>query len=82
MLIEYRWDAAALGGGGGWFAPELSLAHAVTIRSVPEAEVWEYDLVTVSKSERGLEQTVQGKSVTVRWPVTAGEGRIEVMLEG
>ncbi|HSD30760.1 MAG TPA: alpha-amylase/4-alpha-glucanotransferase domain-containing protein [Gemmatimonadales bacterium] len=79
ILIEYRWDVTALGGGGGWFAPELSLAHPVSIRCVPEAERWEHDLVTVSKSERGLEQTVQGRSVTVRWPIAAGEGRIELV---
>lgn len=81
ILIEYRWDVAALGGGGGWFAPELSLAHPVTIRCVPEAERWEHDLVTVSKSEQGLEQTVQGRSITVRWPIAAGEGRIELVLD-
>src|SRR5512135_2571908 len=81
IVIEYRWDAAALGDGGGWFAPELSLAHPVAIRCVPEAERWEYDLVTVSKSERGLEQTVQGRSITVRWPIAAGEGRIELAWE-
>ena len=80
IVIEYRWDAAALGDGGGWFAPELSLARPVAIRCVPEAERWEYDLVTVSKSERGLEQTVQGRSITVRWPIAAGEGRIELEL--
>jgi hypothetical protein len=34
--------------------------------------------VTVSKSERGLEQTVQGRSITVRWPIALGEGRIEM----
>lgn len=79
ILIEYRWDVTALGGGGGWFAPELSLAHPVSIRCVPEAERWEHDLVTVSKSERGLEQTVQGRSITVRWPIAAGEGRIELV---
>jgi hypothetical protein len=81
ILIEYRWDVAALEGGGGWFAPELSLAHPVAIRCVPDAELWEYDLVTVSKSERGLEQTVQGRSITARWPIAAGEGRIELVLD-
>lgn len=81
ILIEYRWDAAALAGGGGWFAPELSLAAPVTVRCVPEADVWEYDIGTLSKSERGLEQTVQGRSVTVRWPIAAGEGRIELVLD-
>ena len=79
ILIEYRWDAAAL--GSGWFAPELSLAHPVTIRCIPEAERWEHDIVTVSKSERGMEATVQGRSITVRWPVSAAEGRIELTWE-
>jgi hypothetical protein len=76
ILIEYRWDAAAL--GNGWFAPELSLAHPVAIRCIPDAEIWEHDIATVSKSERGLEETVQGRSITVRWPMKVGEGRIEL----
>ena len=79
ILIEYRWDAAAL--SNGWFAPELSLAHPVTIHCIPEAELWEHDIVTMSKSDRGMEQTVQGRSITVRWPVSAAEGRIELTWE-
>jgi hypothetical protein len=79
VVMEYRWDAAAL--GAGWFAAEVSLAHPAVVRCVPEAELWEHDIVTVSKSERGLEETVQGRSITARWPVAAGEGRIELSWE-
>jgi 4-alpha-glucanotransferase len=76
IVLEYRWDPAAV--GSGWFAPEVSLAHPATVRFVPDGETWEYDIVTVAKSERGFEETVQGRSLTVRWPVEAGSGRIEL----
>ncbi len=79
VLIEYRWDAAAL--RDGWFAPELSLAHPAAVRCIPDAERWEHDITTVSKSERGLEETVQGRSITVRWPAGVTEGRIELSWE-
>ena len=82
IVFEYRWDAAALGGDGSWFAPELSLAQAMTIRCVPEAALWEHPIVTLSKSERGLEETVQGRSITVRWPIGLGEGRLELAEPG
>jgi hypothetical protein len=84
VVIEYRWDPAALGEGGergGWFAPELSLACPVTVRCTPDAERWEYDILTISKSERGLEATVQGRSITLRWPIDAAGGRIELSWE-
>jgi hypothetical protein len=38
--------------------------------------VWSFAIATVSKSERGLDETVQGQSVTPRWPVATGEARI------
>jgi hypothetical protein len=40
--------------------------------------VWSFPIATVSKSERGLDETVQGQSLTPRWPVALGEARIEV----
>ena len=40
--------------------------------------LWSYDVTTVAKSERGLEETLQGRSFTPRWPVSLGAARIEV----
>jgi hypothetical protein len=76
--VTYRWDPAAFP-AGALFAPELSLARLPNIEYVPAADVWSFPITTVSKSERGLDETVQGQSVTPRWSAALGEARIEVM---
>ena len=45
------------------------------------ADVWRFPISTYSKSERGFDETVQGESVTVRWPVRAGEGWIRLSVK-
>ena len=71
LRVDYTWDPAAFP-AGGWFAPELSVATTREVICVPPAEVWRYDIATVAKSERGLEKTRQGTSLTPRWPVALG----------
>jgi hypothetical protein len=34
----------------------------------------------VSKSERGLDETVQGKSLTPRWPAALGRAQVELVV--
>jgi 4-alpha-glucanotransferase len=75
--VTYRWDREAFP-PSALFAPELSLAHHLEPACVPDAEVWSFPIATVSKSERGLDDTVQGTSLTLRWPVKVGEARIEI----
>ena len=75
--VTYRWDPAALP-AGAWFAPELSLASALELDVDPPAESWRFPIETVAKSERGLERTLQGESVTPRWRVEDGAARIEL----
>ena len=77
LVVMYHWDPGALP-AAAFFAVELSLAQPLRVRSVPAAEAWSFRITTVSKSERGLDETVQGQSITPRWPVASGEGRIEV----
>lgn len=77
VVVEFRWEPDARP-GDRVFTTELSLGHPTEIRCTPDAEIWESDIVTVSKSERGLEDTVQGRSVTVRWPAAGGVGKIEL----
>ena len=77
LAVTYRWDAAALP-EGGWFAPELSLAAPLDLVADPPSEAWRFPIETVAKSERGLERTLQGESVTPRWPVRDGAARIEL----
>ncbi len=82
LTVQWRWDPAALAAdGGAWFAPELSLAEPLAFRCEPPAEVWTFVIATVSKSERGLDQTVQGTSHTPRWPVSGGAARVDVPVD-
>src|SRR5207248_9877298 len=67
LTVTYRWDAAGLP-AAAWFAPEISLAHPLELTCTPETDVWSFPIATVSKSERGLDETVQGRSLTPRWP--------------
>ena len=77
LTVAYRWDPAALP-TGACFAPEISLAHPLELRCTPVTDVWSFPITTVAKSERGLDETVQGLSLTPRWPVALGEARVEL----
>lgn len=80
LTVTYRWDPAGLP-ARAWFAPELSLEHdpGVTFAPAPAA-VWRHDIATMSKNESGLEQTVQGVSVTPLWPTALGSARLVIPL--
>jgi hypothetical protein len=52
------------------------------ITCTPATPVWTYDIATVAKSEKEIETTTQGRSVTPLWPVTVGEARIEIRTSG
>ncbi len=80
LTISYRWDPS-VGQPEDLFAPEISLFAPLEIRSEPEAEIWTFPIETVAKSERGLDRTVQGQSVTLRWPVHLGEATVEIAPE-
>jgi alpha-amylase/alpha-mannosidase (GH57 family) len=72
ISLRYAWDP------GGWapddvFTTELSLAGPLEAVSEPEAETWTFTIETVAKSERGLDRTRQGESLTLRWPARLGE---------
>jgi alpha-amylase/alpha-mannosidase (GH57 family) len=80
LEVTYRWDPASLP-ADAWFATELSLAADPGLGFEPEpAHVWRYDIVTMSKRESGLEETVQGEAVTPLWPT--GLGRARIVLGG
>ncbi len=79
LAVAYRWDAGAVHPGGR-FAPELSLASPLDLDLDPRAELWRFAIETVAKSERGLERTRQGESVTPLWPVSVGAARIVLRL--
>jgi alpha-amylase len=77
VTVSYQWDPEAFP-DGSLFAPELSVAHGAKIRVSPEAPAWSFVIKTVSKSERGFDETAQGESLTPRWPVRLGRGQIEI----
>jgi 4-alpha-glucanotransferase len=75
--VRYRWDPSS-GHPDDLFTSELSLFAPLEIRADPEAEQWSFPIETVAKSERGLDRTVQGHSITFRWPLISGEARLQV----
>jgi alpha-amylase len=77
IAVSYQWDLS-IGLPDDWFAPELSIYAPLGIRTDPAAEVWTFPIETVAKSERGLDRTRQGDSLTLRWPVRLGEARVEL----
>ncbi len=78
--IRYRWHPAAFP-DDSFFAPEVSYSAPLEITCTPAVELWTYEIRTVAKSEKGLEETVQGRSATPRWPVGLGEGKIEIRVK-
>jgi alpha-amylase/alpha-mannosidase (GH57 family) len=79
LRVNYRWDPS-LGQPDDLFATELSLFAPLELRTDPTADVWTFSIETVAKSERGLDRTRQGESITLRWPVTLGEASLEISL--
>ncbi len=75
--VAYTWNAAAAP-PHAVFAPELSLTREVPLRLRPDAEVWRSNITTVARSERGFEETVQGVSLTPRWPARLGTCSLEL----
>lgn len=75
--VHYRWDPADFP-EDTVFATELSLGADAEVLAFPDSEVWTLPITTFSKSERGFDETVQGDSVTVRWPIETGWGRIRL----
>jgi len=75
--VSYTWDPAGLG-ANAMFAPELSVARSIPVHVHPDAEIWRSEITTVARSERGFEETVQGFSITPRWPAHLGSARLEL----
>ena len=78
LRVTYRWDATAFP-PGTVFAPEISVSQVVALACSPAADVWSFPIATVAKSERGLDETVQGYSLTPCWPVSAGGAQVDIV---
>jgi len=79
LTVSYRWDPGAFP-TDAFFCPEMSVSRKVDVDVTPPAEVWWFPVATVSQSERGFEETVQGYSCTPRWPIQAAEARLTLRL--
>ena len=75
--VAYAWNASGAP-ANAVFAPELSLTREVTLRLQPDTAVWRSKITTVARSERGFEETVQGLSLTPRWPARLGGCSLEL----
>jgi hypothetical protein len=81
VSVRYSWDPGAFG-TDDLFTTELSLAGPLGVESTPAADLWRFDIETVAKSERGLDRTRQGESLTLRWPVRLGEATVVLRPPG
>ena len=77
LSVSYQWDASGVP-AGALFAPELSVSRSVPVRLRPETGIWRSEITTVARSERGFEETVQGFSITPRWPADLGGAGLEL----
>jgi 4-alpha-glucanotransferase len=77
LTVRWAWDPAAAE-PRDVFATELSLAAPMRLGCTPAADEWRFPIETVAKSERGLDRTRQGESVTLRWPVELGGAQVEL----
>jgi alpha-amylase len=73
LTVSYRWDPAAFP-SDAFFCTEISVSRKLQLDLTPAA------FATVSRSERGFEETVQGYSYTPRWPARAGEARVTLRV--
>jgi hypothetical protein len=79
LTVRYGWDPKAFP-PDTLFCPEISVSREVELDLTPVVDVWKFPVATVSRSERGFEETVQGYSYTPRWPIRGGDGRLTVRL--
>ena len=72
LTVAYRWDSKAFP-ADAFFCTEISVSRKLDLDLAPTP------FATVSRSEKGFEETVQGYAYTPRWPVSAGEARLTLV---
>jgi alpha-amylase len=73
LTVTYHWDPTAFP-ADAFFCTEISVSRKLQLDVTPVA------FATVSRSERGFEETVQGYAYTPRWPARAGEARVTLRV--
>jgi len=81
LSVSYTWESS-VGRPEDKFSTELSVSAPIQLRTEPGAEVWSFPIETVAKSERGLDRTRQGESLTLRWPLSLGAATVELQVAG
>ena len=72
LTVSYRWDPKAFP-ADAFFCTEISVSRELKLDVAP------VKFATVSRSERGFDETVQGYSYTPRWPARGGEARVTLV---
>ena len=79
IFVAWSWDTSVFK-GDAMFASEISLFRPLEVLGSLAATVWTAPVETVSKSEKGLDRTIQGESVTLLWNATLGGASLRVNL--
>lgn len=74
---SWTWDPSAFKADAK-FASEISLFRPLEIEATPIAERWTAPVETVAKSEKGLDRTVQGESITLLWNASLGAAALRL----
>ena len=77
IAVAWTWDSSAFR-ADAQFASEISLFRPLDITGSPAATTWTAPVETVSKSEKGLDRTVQGESITLLWNASLGGASLRV----
>jgi len=72
LTVAYRWDPKVFP-ADAFFCTEISVSQKLNLDLTPTP------FTTVSRSEKGFEETVQGFAYTPRWPASAGEARMTLV---
>jgi len=75
LELTLAWEPDPAWPADAWFTTELSLARPLAVEA-PRATEWRYPIETVAQSEKGLDRTVQGESLTLGWRAAAGAARV------
>jgi hypothetical protein len=77
ITVSWTWDSSAFEPNAR-FASEISLFRPLDIVPIPAGTMWTAPVATVSKSEKGLDRTVQGESITLLWSATLGAAELGI----
>ena len=75
IAVSWIWDTPAIDSGAR-FASEISLFRPLEIET--DSILWIAPVETVSKSEKGLDRTVQGESTTALWEASLGRAELRI----